>query len=78
MLGNQGALSADDMRHSEGKNPLPGGIGRTPRVQSNTIELGTKSPAQVSQEAGPTAGKPGAVPAPDEKTKPNGHAAGVQ
>lgn len=78
MLGNQGALSADDMRHSEGKNPLPGGIGRTPRVQSNTIELGTKSPAQVSQEAGPTAGKPGAAPMPDEKTKPNGHAAGVQ
>ena len=38
-LGNQGALSPDDMRHVEGWNPLPGGIGRTPRVNGASIPL---------------------------------------
>lgn len=41
VLSATGSYSPDDIRHGEGKNPLPGGIGKTPRVQLNTAPLGS-------------------------------------
>lgn len=40
-LGNLAALSPDDIRHVEGWNPLPGGVGKMPRAMVNTAPLGS-------------------------------------
>lgn len=49
-LGQLAAVSPDDVRHSEGWNPLPGGIGKLPRAPLNTAPLGT--PEADNPEAG--------------------------
>ena len=36
-----GAFSPDDVRHREGLNPLPGGVGKMPRVNAATVPLGS-------------------------------------
>jgi HK97 family phage portal protein len=59
VLANTGAYSADDIRHGEGKNPLPGGIGKVPRAPLNTAPMGsqqatnptpTPAPAELPKE----------------------------
>jgi HK97 family phage portal protein len=56
VLSATGAYSPDDIRHGEGKNPLAGGIGKTPRVQLNTAPLGSE------QANNPTPVKPDSKP----------------
>lgn len=64
-LGNLGAYSPDDIRHDEGRNPLPNGVGKLPRVMINTEPIGSPRPQ-------PSAGMP---PVPGNQPKPNGAAA---
>lgn len=63
-LGNLGAYSPDDIRHDEGRNPLPGGVGKLPRVMINTEPIGSPNPR-------PSATLPAL---PGNETKPNGAA----
>lgn len=60
-MGNVGAFAPDDFRHLEGKNPLPGGIGKTPRVPLNTAPLGSE------KANNPNVGKPAEPPATGQK-----------
>lgn len=41
-LGNLAAVSPDDVRHLEGWNPLPNGLGKIPRAPVNTAPLGSE------------------------------------
>lgn len=41
-LSDAAAISPDEIRHREGYNPLPDGIGKTPRAMVNTVPLGSK------------------------------------
>jgi HK97 family phage portal protein len=40
-LANTAAISPDEIRHREGYNPLPKGIGKLPRAMVNTVPLGS-------------------------------------
>ena len=75
-LAAAGALAPDDIRHDEGRNPLPGGIGKKPRVGVNTVPLGselasgnraTPPPQTPKVEEEGTAALPG-----EEPKRPNG------
>lgn len=50
-LANAGVLSPDEMRGKEGYNPLPGGVGKLPRVPMNTMPIGSSAPAPAGQGA---------------------------
>lgn len=63
VLANTGAAAPDDIRHGEGLNPLPKGLGKLPRVARNTQRI--DADAQQQKEPKP---QPGLVPEP----KPNG------
>lgn len=68
VLGNTGAYGPDDIRHGEGKNPLPNGYGKFPRVPSNTVRIDSEA------AKAPVAAPGSNVPASEPKTT-NGHAA---
>ena len=58
-VANVGALAPDDIRHREGLNPLPKGIGKMPRVNQASIPLGSelaagKAPVPSAPAAPPT------------------------
>lgn len=57
VLANTGAYGPDDIRHGEGKNPWPKGVGKLSRVPLNTAPIGS------DQANNPSAAKPTAAPA---------------
>jgi HK97 family phage portal protein len=64
VLANTGAFSPDDIRHGEGKNPLSGGIGKTPRTSLNTAPLDSEAAKNPQSKSGGDAKpdlKPGAA-----------------
>ena len=70
-LANTGAFAPDNIRHKEGLNPLPGGIGKIPRVNQASIPLGSelasgKRAPTPSPSPSPTS-SPAPSPAPEKK-----------
>ena len=79
-----GGFSPDDVRHKEKLNPLPGGMGKVPRVPLNTAPLGSEMASGKRPEPAPVPkpetdnepeperkAKPGAEPESEPGTNPN-------
>jgi HK97 family phage portal protein len=65
VLANTGAYGPDDIRHGEGKNPLPKGVGKLPRVPLNTAPIGSDQ-ANSPKPKEPTPIKPEGKTVPAE------------
>jgi HK97 family phage portal protein len=63
-----GAFGPDDVRHLEGRNPLPGGVGKMPRVNIATAPLGSEMASGVRPPPPPS--KPTPKPNVPEPTDP--------
>ncbi len=79
-MANTASVSPDEIRHREGYNPLPNGLGKLPRAMVNTAPLGSEvasgdRPTAPSPAKPPESVEPPPATPPKTPKKTNGHAA---